>query len=241
MRRFLAIGLVFWLQGCLQEEGSHKRLDGKKLAQQKCAQCHNLEMPPKTSDTELAPPLYTVTVHLKDWMKVSNPSELRGKFTDFVKSYVIAPDRSKSYCNKESLETYGVMPSQKGKVTEDELEVIAHYAFDTYDQMKMLEILQERAKIEALPPAQQVLATKDCKLCHIATGGKIAPTFAQIGKKYAKEGTAPIKEAIVHGSKGKWPQYTMPMRPYTDLTPAQLEGIANYILTCECKKNTDKK
>jgi len=234
---FFTIALLF--SGCNLEHHT-KRLDGGKLAEQKCAQCHNLDMPPKTSDKELAPPLYTVTVHLKEWMEVSNPSELRGKFTAFVQAYVIDPDRSKSYCDKESLETYGVMPSQKGKVTEDELEAIAHYIFDTYDQMKMLEILQEKAKIDTLPPAQQVLAIKDCKMCHIAAAGKIAPSFAQIGKKYAKEGSAPIKEAIVHGSKGKWPQYTIPMRAYSDLTPKQLEGIAHYILTCECDHNRTK-
>ena len=239
MKTFLFFFMVLLFTGCNDTHHS-VRLDGAKLAEQKCAKCHNLDMPPKTSDKELAPPLYTVTVHLKDWMKVDNPSELRGKFTAFVKSYVINPDRSKSYCNKESLETYGVMPSQKGNVTEDELEAIAHYAFDTYDQMKMLEILQEKAKIEALPPAQQVLATKDCKMCHIAAAGKIAPSFAQIGKKYAKEGVAPIKEAILHGSKGKWPQYTIPMRAYSDLTPKQLDGIAHYILTCECDHNRTK-
>ncbi len=240
MKTFLLFFMVLLFTGC--NDTHHRvRLDGAKLAEQKCAKCHNLDMPPKTSDKELAPPLYTVTVHLKDWMKVDNPSELRGKFTAFVKSYVINPDRSKSYCNKESLETYGLMPSQKGNVTEDELEAIAHYAFDTYDQMKMLEILQEKAKIEALPPAQQVLATKDCKMCHIAAAGKIAPSFAQIGKKYAKEGVAPIKEAILHGSKGKWPQYTIPMRAYTDLTPKQLDGIAHFILTCECDHNRTKK
>jgi len=239
MKNILFSCMLIMLVGCGTQQHASK-LDGKKLAEQKCVKCHNLDMPPKTSDKELAPPLYTVTVHLKDWMKVDNPSELRGKFTSFVESYVVNPERDRSYCNKESLDTYGLMPSQKGNVTEDELEAIAHYIFDTYDQMKMLEILQEKAKIEALPPAQQVLATKDCKMCHIAAAGKIAPSFAQIGKKYAKQGVDPIKQAIVHGSKGKWPQYTIPMRAYTDLTPKQLNGIAHYILTCECDHNRTK-
>jgi cytochrome c len=239
MKNILFSCMLIMLVGCGTQQHASK-LDGKKLAEQKCVKCHNLDMPPKTSDKELAPPLYTVTVHLKDWMKVDNPSELRGKFTSFVESYVVNPERDRSYCNKESLDTYGLMPSQKGNVTEDELEAIAHYIFDTYDQMKMLEILQEKAKIEALPPAQQVLATKDCKMCHIAAAGKIAPSFAQIGKKYAKQGADPVKQAIVHGSKGKWPQYTIPMRAYTDLTPKQLNGIAHYILTCECDHNRTK-
>ena len=239
MKLFFLVCMTLLFSGCNMQKHT-ANLDGEKLAAEKCAKCHNLDMPPKTSDKELAPPLYTVTVHLKDWMKVDNPSELRGKFTSFVQSYVIHPERDKAYCNKESLDTYGVMPAQKGNVTEEELEAIAHHIFDTYDQMKMLEILQEKAKIDALPPAQQVLATKDCKMCHIAAAGKIAPSFAQIGKKYADKGIEPIKHAILHGSKGAWPKYTIPMRPYTDLTPVQLDGIAKFILKCECKHHRTK-
>jgi len=239
MKPFFLVCITLLFTGCSMQKHSGN-LDGEKLTETKCAKCHNLDMPPKTSEKELAPPLYTVTVHLKDWMKVDNPSELRGKFTSFVQSYVIHPDRENAYCNKESLDTYGVMPAQKGNVTEEELGAIAHHIFDRYDQMKMLEILKEKAKIDALPPAQQVLATKDCKMCHIAAAGKIAPSFAQIGKKYAKEGIAPIKHAILHGSKGAWPKYTIPMRAYTDLTPVQLDGIAKFILKCECKHHRTK-
>ncbi len=236
MKRFFPLSILLIFTACSNQTQTH-HYNGEKLTQEKCAACHNLDMPPKTSDTEKAPPLYTVTVHLKEWMaEGANPSDVESKFTSFVKSYVIYPDRDNSYCTKEMLDKYGLMPSQKGNVTEEELDAIAQYIFNRYDQMKLLEIMQEHAKIAAMPPAEQVLAIKDCKMCHVAAGGKIAPTFAQIGKKYQTQGTVPIIKAITHGSKGAWPQYTIPMRAYTDLTPKQLEGIAKYILSKGKKK-----
>jgi len=57
--------------------------DAPKLLETKCASCHNLDMPPKTSDDERAPPLYTVTVHLKDWIKSETDTENRAKFVAF--------------------------------------------------------------------------------------------------------------------------------------------------------------
>ena len=220
---FLVIAVLF-LTSC--NSSSSKNLDGAKLAEQKCANCHNLDMPPKTSDNEKAPPLYTVVVHLKDWMKANDPSELKGKFIDFAADYVINPSLDKSYCDKISLKTYGLMPSQKGKVTKDEVKAIAAYIFDRYDQKYMLEYLKEKARIDALPPAQQVLETQDCKVCHLNI--KNAPTFEQIGKKYANN-IEQIKKSITEGSKGKWKGYLLPMRAYK-LPPKQLDAIAKWII-----------
>jgi cytochrome c len=224
MKYIFPLFIVLILNGC--NGTNSKSYDAKKLAEQKCASCHNLDMPPKTTDNEKAPPLFTVTVHLKDWIKVNNPSELKDKFVDFVTDYVINPSLDKSYCDKKSLEIYGLMPSQKGKVTKDEVRAIAEYIFDKYDQKYVLEYLKEKARIDALPPAQQVLETYDCKLCHLNI--KNAPSFQQIGKKYSNN-IKQIKKSITNGSKGKWKGYLLPMRGYK-LPPKQLDAIAKWII-----------
>ena len=197
---------------------------------QVCARCHNLDMPPKTSDDEKAPPLYTVTVHLKDWMKVDNPSELKAKFVSFVSDYVLHPSREKSYCDPASLKLYGVMPSLEGQITPAQARAVASAIFDRYDQMKMLAVMKERNRLAALPPWQQVLETRDCRLCHIQGKGKLAPGFDEIAKKYGPTGIETIKKSITRGSRGKWAAYHTPMRAYKDLTPKQLDGIARWIL-----------
>ncbi len=228
----VSLAALMGLYGCGNgdQKSESKHYDGKALMEQKCAQCHNLKMPPDTSDEEKAPPMYAITVHLKDWMKGNTESEKKANFIAFVSSYVLHPSLEKSYCKKDMLQKYGLMPSQEGKVTKEELEAIATYAANTYDQSKMLEILKEKNRIAAMKPYAQVLALKDCKMCHIYGEGKVAPLFKDIAAKYTQKDIETIKDAIVHGSKGKWPAYHTPMRAYKDLTPLQLDGIAHWIL-----------
>jgi cytochrome c len=222
MKYIFFLATLIIVSGC----NTNSNIDGSSVVKSKCASCHNLDMPPQVTDNEKAPPLFTVTVHLKDWIEVNNPSELKGKFTDFVTDYVINPSLDKAYCDKESLKNYGLMPSQKGVVTKDEARAAAQYIFDRYDQKYMLEFIKERARIAALAPHEQVLETQDCKVCHLNV--KNAPTFKQIGKKYANNIDA-IKSAITKGSKGEWSGYLLPMRAYK-LPKKQLDAISKWII-----------
>jgi len=220
------------LTGC-NESKEHKKpqihYDAKSLLESKCASCHDLNMPPHTSEEEKAPPMYTITVHLKDWIKSDTETEKQQKFISFLRTYVLHPSKEISYCDEKSLAQYGLMPSQKGQVRGEEVAAIAAYIYQRYDQKKMLEIVQERNRIARLPAYQQVLEGYDCKYCHLNGNGKLAPTFVQISQKYGKTGVAQIKESIQHGSKGKWEGFYTPMKPYPDLTPKQLEGISRWI------------
>ena len=229
----LTLPLLVLISGCgTQQHSKIADYDGEALAKAKCSSCHNLDMPPKTSDKELAPPLYTVTVHLKDWMKPPSPDALRSMFIEFVADYVRHPSREKSYCDPKSLESYGLMPSQEKSVSADEARAIAAWAFDTYDQKAMLEMMKERNRIAAMPPWKQVLEIKDCKSCHILGAGKLGPSFGAIARRYAEDPRAAekIARSIREGSRGKWPEYKVPMRAYPDLSPKQLEGISRWIL-----------
>jgi len=229
-KTFLYCIAILSLVGCNSSK-NHKPIgDVEKLTVQKCSACHNLDMPPTIVDDEKAPPLYTVTVHLKEWMKTNNPSELKSKFVNFAKDYVINPSLDKSYCTKEALKKYGIMPSQKGNVTEDEVEAIASYIFDKYDQEKLLKIMQEKARIAALPLYQQVLETHDCKMCHNPLNTKTAPSYSMIAKRYDNNATDILKNSITNGSRGKWKGYMLPMRAYKDISPKQLDALVKWIL-----------
>ena len=230
---FSAWAVALLLCGCSgQKKTPHHSavpLDGEALAKTHCFRCHNLDIPPQTSDGEKAPPLYTVTVHLKDWIKADTPTEKRAKFIAFVRDYALHPTRKKSYCDPKSLAQYGLMPSLEGNATDAQIAAVAAWAFDSYDQMAMLKIMKERNRIARLPLHEQVLQTHDCKLCHLLANGKLAPTFAQIGQRYGWKGIEKIKKSITHGSHGKWPAFHTPMRAYTDLNPKQLDGMARWI------------
>ena len=227
MKKLLLFPAVFLLfAGCGDKPA--RKYDGEALLKQKCAACHNLDMPPKTTEDEKAPPMMAVTFHVRDFMKVENPSEKRGKFIAFVADYVLHPSAEKSFCDKKSLESYGVMPSQKGSVTYEEAEAIAAYMYDHYDPEKFMKLMTEKARLAALPPQKRVLERKNCLGCH--GNGKLAPSFKAIAKRYGPGGAEAVKRAITLGSRGKWKGYKVPMPAFGDLTPEELDAITAWIL-----------
>ncbi len=204
----ISLGTVISLSimGCGKKEIHY---DGESLLKHKCATCHNLDMPPKTYKDEKAPPMMAVSFHVKDFMKVENPSDKKPKFIAFFKDYVLYPDAKKSFCDKESLKSYGVMPSQKGHVSVDEVGAIAEYVYDYYDQDKFMEQMKAKAHFDALPKGEQIATKNGCLTCHGKVKSKAAPSFKEIATRDKKE----ISATILNGSKGKWKGFermTMP-------------------------------
>ncbi len=224
MNNLLPLLIIVLLGGCNEKE---IRYDGKTLLHDKCASCHNLDMPPKTYEEEKAPPMMAVAFHIKDSIKVDSPSDKKPKFVDFFKDYVLNPDASKSFCDKKSLESYGLMPSQKGNVTEDEVEAIAKYIFDYYDQEKYLTKMKEKAAFDALPLGEQLATRKGCLTCHGVLTKKAAPSFKEIAHKPAVE----ISDVIANGSHGKWKGFermTMPAFKQR-LSEQEIEALTEWI------------
>ena len=214
-----------------------EQYNGEALIVQKCASCHNLKMPPDTYEDEKAPPMMAVVFHLKDFMKISMNDEKFSKFIPFVQDYVINPSKDKSYCDKESLKTYGVMPSQKGNVTKDELEAIASYMYDYYDQQKYLTQMQKKAAFEALPKGEQLARNNGCFNCHAMNKSVVAPSFAQISKRDAKE----IRDVIQNGSQGKWKGFHVMMPAFKSrLSQKDLQIVQKWIQTCVNKPQETK-
>jgi len=236
MRYFIAI-LVAWLFAGCANQGKKIKYDGEILIEQKCAVCHNLKMPPNTYADEKAPPMMAVVFHLKDFMKITMDDEKFSKFIPFVQDYVINPSRDKSYCDKESLKTYGVMPSQKGNVTKDELEAIASYMYDFYDQQKYLKQMQAKAVFDALPKGERIARKNGCFNCHTLKKKGVGPSFSEISKRDAKE----IIDTISNGSHGKWAGFYVMMPAFkSKLTQENIVTLQKWIQTDSKKENTGK-
>jgi len=187
--------------GC--QEKKHTDLDGKKLLEQKCSVCHNLDLPPKTFVDEKAPPMMAVAFHIKDFIPASNESEKIPKAIDFVKDYVIHPSKEKSFCDKKSLQTYGVMPSQKGNVTQEELQAIGEYMFEHYTIKNLTEAQAIQNRLKKMPVGKRLALQKNCLTCHRVDKDLVGPSFAKIAQRY-KGDTLYIAERIKNGSKGRW-------------------------------------
>jgi len=99
--------------------------DGASLFDAKCAMCH-MKSRPSDMSTLVAPPIMGVMNHVK--MTYTNKPEA----VRFIVNYVLEPNRSKAVCMPQKIQRFGLMPSQKGNVTPEELEAIASWLYDNY-------------------------------------------------------------------------------------------------------------
>ncbi|WP_232087471.1 c-type cytochrome [Sulfurovum indicum] len=166
-------------------------------------------MPPETYEKESAPPMMAVVFHLKEFMKIKDLKDKEDKFIPFIQDYVLYPSKEKSYCDEESLKSYGVMPSQKGNVSSEELKVIAEYMYTFYDQQVYLKEMQAKAAFDALSKGEQLVRSNGCLNCHAIEKDKVGPSFRNI----AKNSTEKIMDVIQNGSQGKWKQFNNMMMP----------------------------
>jgi cytochrome c len=237
MRYVYGVLLLGLLLGC-SDSGSTKALDGEQLIEEKCAKCHNLDMPPKSYENEVAPSMMAVTFHLKDFIKSNNPSEHEEKIVSFVKDYVVDPRPEKSFCDKESLESYGIMPSQKGKVTQDELDAIARHMYATYDNQELLKIMAEKQRLASLSLPERVLEQQRCENCHGIHKDKVAPSFDMISSRYSEKDKKILIKSIKEGTAGKWEGKKLPMPPFKNMSDSDIEGIVNWILSLKAGQSS---
>jgi len=99
----------------------------EKLFDAKCSMCH-MKTIPMDKSTMVAPPLNGVMRHVK----MAYPSQKDA--VHFIVDYVQNPDASKAVCMKQKIARFGLMPSQKGNVTPQEIQEIASWLFKNYPQ-----------------------------------------------------------------------------------------------------------
>ncbi|MEA3492426.1 MAG: cytochrome c [Campylobacterota bacterium] len=230
-KSILSIITIFFLAGCDEEKQPQQSYDAVALTQQKCATCHDLSMPADSNADEKAPPMMAVVFHLKDFIKVNVPSAHQGKFVEFVDDYVMNPTLSKSYCDKDSLEKYGLMPSQKGNITPDELNAVSKYLYSHYDAQRFYRERAEETRVKNMPIHERILEQKRCKNCHELEKDKVAPSFQNIAKRYTREDKKTLIHSLSSGSRGRWEKSRIPMPAYSKLTPEELDGMVDWILS----------
>ena len=232
----LAAVVLFSFAGCSQGKKANN-LDGKKLLEQKCTECHNIDLPPKTFTDEKAPPMMAVAFHVRSFIKTEDESQRIPKAIAFVKDYVINPSASKSFCDKESLKTYGIMPSQKGKVTQDELQAIAEYMFTHFTQKNLNEAQLLENKLNAMSKGERLALQNNCLSCHKIDKKIVGPAFRDIAMR---EGNSlkVLMQSIKNGSKKKYASSKGAIMPaFKKLSDADVKTIAEWILSLKLQKD----
>ncbi|MEA3228901.1 MAG: c-type cytochrome [Campylobacterota bacterium] len=219
--------LLLIFSGC-NENKPQKNYDAKKLIVQKCASCHNLNMPPIISDNELAPPMMAISFHIHNFMKPSNESQRTADAIAFVADYVRYPSLKKSFCDKKSIQRYGLMPSQKESVTEDEVKAIASYMFTHYTQEKLSKVQKEQEKYNALAQGHKIALKYRCLGCHSIDKKIVGPSLIDIAQKYD---TTHIQKSIKNGSHNRWKNAngaTMPS--FKDIGVTELNELSSWLI-----------
>nr|WP_321265973.1 c-type cytochrome [uncultured Sulfurimonas sp.] len=119
MRNLLALPLIISLSLMLQAS------DIESLAENKCGTCHLIGKITKEKLNNMsAPPSWA----LAKKVKLAYPNRLDG--IDFIINYTLNPSEDKMLFPKKAIERFGLMPSQRGNVTDDELRAIAEFILD---------------------------------------------------------------------------------------------------------------
>ncbi len=116
----LALGTVIVLSSVVSASES-----AEALFDTKCAVCHSKARPTDMSKVT-APALMGVMRHIK--MEYPQKDEA----VKFMVDYILEPTKEKAICMPQKIERFGLMPSQKGSVTAEELEQITSWMFDNY-------------------------------------------------------------------------------------------------------------
>jgi hypothetical protein len=114
----IPIGVLLTLSSSLLASPS-----AEKLFDDKCAACH-VKVKPADFSTLVAPPAMGVVRHVK--MNYND----RDEAIKFIVDYTLNPQRDKSVCMPQTIQKFGLMPSQKANVTKEELEEIAEWMYD---------------------------------------------------------------------------------------------------------------
>ena len=106
---------------------SAETLNAEELFKNKCAICHSMTQPTDKSKM-LAPPAKGVMFHMSE--AFDSNEKIKAHILDFV----LEPTKEKAIC--KSVKRFGVMPSQKGNVTKEELSIIADWMLENLKMNK---------------------------------------------------------------------------------------------------------
>jgi cytochrome c len=109
--------------------------------------------------------------------------------------------------------------------------------YSDYETAESPDAQQPQGSAEDLIKQGQALVdASDCKTCHHATNKIIGPAHADVAKKYefTRANVTYLAGKIVNGGSGVWGE--IPMTPHVDLSQADAEKMAMYVLSLDGEK-----
>ena len=92
---------------------------------------------------------------------------------------------------------------------------------------------QQSSTEDLIKQGQALVDQSDCKTCHHQTNKIIGPAHQEVAKKYdfTKANVTYLADKIKNGGSGVWGE--IPMTPHPDLSQADAEKMAMYVLSLD--------
>jgi cytochrome c len=92
------------------------------------------------------------------------------------------------------------------------------------------------AAVDAITQGESLVKASDCKTCHHPTNKIIGPSHTDVAKKYdfTQASVTLLATKIISGGSGVWGE--IPMTPHPDISQADAEKMARYVLSLDGEK-----
>lgn len=92
------------------------------------------------------------------------------------------------------------------------------------------------AASDAITQGESLVKASDCKTCHHPTNKIIGPAHTDVAKKYdfTQANVTLLANKIISGGAGVWGE--IPMTPHPDISLADAEKMARYVLSLDGEK-----
>jgi len=89
---------------------------------------------------------------------------------------------------------------------------------------------------DAIAQGESLVKANDCKTCHHPINKIIGPAHTDVAKKYefTEANVKMLAEKIIKGGSGVWGQ--IPMTAHADISQADAEKMARYVLSLDGEK-----
>lgn len=89
---------------------------------------------------------------------------------------------------------------------------------------------------DPIAEGEKLVAGSDCKTCHHSVNKLIGPAHTEVAKKYefTAANVSMLAQKIIQGGQGVWGQ--IPMTAHPDITVADAEKMARYVLSLDGEK-----
>ncbi|PHR54066.1 MAG: hypothetical protein COA44_14415 [Arcobacter sp.] len=112
---------------------------GQKVFDNTCSACHveilDKKTALKTFKTLKAPPMNEVAMQLKSNIIIKDDDDdvHRAVVIAFIKDYIKYPKLAKTMCNPGAVDRFGVMPSQKSQLNDEQINAVSIWIYDRYE------------------------------------------------------------------------------------------------------------